>query len=86
MLNHDAKLFRHHIADPVTDYDFSQPIAEMTQHPQNPQIWGLKNLSDKKWVSINIENKMRDVLPGQSVTLANGTRINFDGLEGRIRQ
>ncbi len=84
MLNHDTRLYPHHI-DPSRSYDFSQPVAEITRHPKDPSIWGLKNLSDRKWNS-TVGDTVKEVEPGRSVTLAVGTSINFGtSIEGEIR-
>ncbi|MGH2350064.1 MAG: protein kinase domain-containing protein [Chloroflexota bacterium] len=83
LLNHDAQLFPHHVDDQRL-YDFSRPAAAMAQHPTDPRIWGLKNLSDDKWVVIGGDGA-KDVAPGRSVTLALGTRIHFGKVEGEIR-
>jgi eukaryotic-like serine/threonine-protein kinase len=83
MLNHDAMLFPHHL-DETKLYDFSRPAAAITQHPSDPRIWGLKNLSPEKWVAVGGEGT-RDVAPGRSVTLVQGTRIQFGRVEGEIR-
>lgn len=84
MLNHDTRLFLHHVDDQKM-YDFSKPVAEVTQHPKDPSIWGLQNLSDEKWVSTTADGTVKDVEPGRSVTLAVGTNINFGKTEGEIR-
>jgi serine/threonine protein kinase len=83
MLNHDTKLFPHHIDDGRL-YDFSAPVAAVATHPTNPSIWGLKNLSQDKWFITSAEN-VKDVEPGRSVTLAVGTKIQFGQIEGEIR-
>ena len=84
MLNHDTQLFLHHIdADRI--YDFSKPMASVSQHPKDPGIWGLKNLSDAKWVSTSADGTIREIGPGRSVTMAVGTKINFGKTEGEIR-
>ncbi len=85
MLNHDAKLFPHHV-DNEKPFDFSEAIAAITQHPTNRNIWGLKNLSCRKWVATTPEGAVKDVEPGQSTRLANGTKINFGTSEGEICQ
>jgi serine/threonine protein kinase len=85
MLNHDTKLFPHHV-DERRSYDFTQPAAEVMRHPANPSIWGLKNLSQDKWVATSAEGNVKDVEPGRSVTIAVGTRVNFGNAEGEIRQ
>ena len=84
MLNHNTKLYPYHVDD-KSPYDFSKPVAEINQHPKNPKIWGLKNLGQEKWVSVAANGKVQDVEPGQSVTLAVGTKISFGKSEGEIR-
>ena len=84
MLNHDTLLFHHHL-DEQRPYDFDAPVAEVTQHPQNPQIWGLRNLSAQKWTSRNADGQVNDVEPGQSVRLSSGLRIQFGSREGEVR-
>jgi DNA-binding helix-hairpin-helix protein with protein kinase domain len=84
MLNHDTQLFPHHV-DSQKMYDFSKPVAEVTQHPTDRSIWGIKNLSDEKWVSTTADGTIKDVEPGRSVTMAVGTKINFGKTEGEIR-
>lgn len=84
MLNHDTQIFPHHIDDQKM-YDFSKPVAAMTQHPTNPSVWGLKNISGEKWVSKLGDGTVKDVEPGRSVSLAVGTKILFGKSEGEIR-
>jgi DNA-binding helix-hairpin-helix protein with protein kinase domain len=83
MLNHDAKLFPHHV-DGQRLYDFSHPVATVSRHPRDPSIWGLTNTSAEKWV-ISSAVGTQEVAPGRSVTLALGTRINFGKVEGEVR-
>lgn len=83
MLNYDTKLFPHDIN--TKSFDFSKPVAEVIQHPTDPNIWGLKNLSEEKWVSTTTDNKVKEVEPGRSVTIAVGTKINFGKTEGEVR-
>ncbi len=84
MLNHDTQLYPHHIDDQKM-WDFATPVAAIVQKPDDPKVWGLKNLSGDKWVITTVDGKMKDVVPGQSVTLASDTKINFGHLEGTIR-
>jgi DNA-binding helix-hairpin-helix protein with protein kinase domain len=83
MLNHNANIFPHHVDD-ERRYDFTQPLATVTRHPTEPDIWGLKNLSRQNWSTTNTRGEVKDVGPGRSVTLAVGTRINFGRAEGEI--
>lgn len=84
MLNHDTKLYPHHISE-KKQYDFSQPVAEITTHPKDPNIWGLKNLSDDKWVMVDNSGNLKEILPGQNCRLNNGIKIQFGTSEGEIR-
>lgn len=84
MLNHDAKLYPHHL-DVEQPHVLNIPLAEVARHPSNPDIWGLKNLSDSDWVAIGSDGIMREVPPGRSVTLSVGTKIQFGLVDGEIR-
>jgi len=84
MLNHDTLLYPHHL-DTQRRYNFDAPAAEVTQHPQNPQIWGLRNRSEQKWTGQTAEGQVSAVEPGQSVTLSPGLRIQFGSREGEVR-
>jgi hypothetical protein len=85
ILNHDSQLFPHHI-DEQRSYDFTAPVAAVSQHPQNPDLWGLKNLSSEPWsFQTATDPKPVPVPPGRSLSLASGTRINFGKCEGEVR-
>ncbi|MEI6263381.1 MAG: serine/threonine protein kinase, partial [Deltaproteobacteria bacterium] len=84
MLNHNTRLFPHHI-NPQKLYDLSEPVAEVTQHPSNPNKWGIKNLSNDKWTAIDLNGSLRDINPGNSIAITNGIRIKFGITEGQIR-
>jgi DNA-binding helix-hairpin-helix protein with protein kinase domain len=85
MLNHDTRLFPHHL-DEQRPNDFSQAWAEVTAHPQHADVWGLKNLSEEKWSFCNgSDPRPSEVLPGRSLRLETGMRINFGKAEGEVR-
>jgi hypothetical protein len=84
MLNQDTKLYSHHV-DTERQYDFSNAVAEVTQHPKDPKIWGLKNISGCKWVAILKDGDVLDVEPGKTVKLDIGTKVQFGTSEGEIR-
>ncbi|HNL81403.1 MAG TPA: hypothetical protein PKL69_13795, partial [Agitococcus sp.] len=82
MLNANTQLFAHHL-DPNRKYDFTQPLAIMQQHPQNPNIWGLKNLSTT-WQITTADGTVKVVEPQRSVALNLGTIIDFGIVEGHF--
>ncbi|MBM7555496.1 serine/threonine protein kinase [Halanaerobacter jeridensis] len=83
MLTHEAKLYPHHLKS-TSKRDFSQPLAEVVQHPRDPSIWGLKNLDNKKWRVTTKASQIKEVEPGKSVVLASGVEINFGNRYGQI--
>ncbi|HEX8288126.1 MAG TPA: hypothetical protein VF556_09025 [Pyrinomonadaceae bacterium] len=84
MLNYNTELFPHHTNDGKM-YDFSAPVAAVSQHPTNPNVWGLKNISKDKWVVTVADGSIKDAEPGRSVSLAVGTKIQFGETVGEIR-
>jgi serine/threonine protein kinase len=84
MLNHDTKLYPHHVDDQKL-YDCTKNVAEVARHPTQANVWGLKNLSDEKWVSTSPDGTIREIETGRSVSFGLGTKINFGKVEGEIR-
>ena len=82
-LNHDTKLFLHHI-DPDRKYDFSNPIAEVSRHPTDPGVWGLKNLSACTWKVGKANGDVIEVYSKQSFSLVPGTQIDFGTSKGVV--
>lgn len=82
MLNADTKIYAHHIKN---NLDFNTVIAEVTQHPKNPSLWGLKNVSNELWSIVKADGNVGSVESDRSVSLSIGTRINFGAAEGEIR-
>ena len=83
MLNHDAKLYAHHLDDGRA-FDFRVPLAEVTRHPSDPNRWGLKNLTGDRWTVTGADGAVRDVEPGRNLLLAVGTKVRFGKTEGEI--
>lgn len=84
MLTHTAQLHPHHVDDKL-DFDFNSVVGEVVRHPQKPDVWGLKNCGQSRWVMIADDGTMKDVEPGRSVPLAPNVKVNFGKLEGEIR-
>ena len=84
MLNHDSKLFAHHLDDSKT-MDFSTPLGEVTRHPTDQTRWGLKNLSAESWSATLGDGSIREIEPMKNLTIAPGIRIHFGQAEGEFR-
>lgn len=83
MLNHDTKLYPHH-TDQTQKFNFSEPQAAVNRHPQDPNRWGLQNLSASPWIITLADNSVTLVEPQRSVNLAAGIVINFGNTSAEI--
>ena len=83
MLTHEAKLYPHHLQS-ASRRDFSTTLAKVVQHPQDPSIWGLKNLGGADWQVTTKRNETKKVKPEQSAVLGAGVKINFGTCQGQI--
>ena len=81
VLGSETLLFPHHLSG--KDYDFSVPLATVAQHPQRPEIWGLRNLGQAAW-TVAADGETKQVEPGKSLTLRAGARINFGQRTGVV--
>jgi len=83
MLNHDTVLYPHHL-DPDRRYDFDEPTAAVTQHPCQPGLWGLKNLTADEWTLVEHDGEMTPIPSGRTASLSE-CKIRFGKLDGEIR-
>ncbi len=83
VLNHDTRLFQDHLQE---DRDFEEVVAEVTQKPDDPGRWGLRNLTREKWTFTRPDGATVDVPPGASVPLRTGNTVNFGVARGEIRE
>jgi DNA-binding helix-hairpin-helix protein with protein kinase domain len=84
MLNHNTKVYPHHLDDQRL-YDFSEPWLEVNVHPKDPTRWGLRNLSRQAWQAVTPDGGVVGVEPGRSVGMQIGLRIHFGRCEGELR-
>ncbi len=86
VLNHDTRLYPHHLAGAQQRFVFGAPVAEVTRHPSDLSRWGLKNLSSLPWFMTPCESATNvEVAPGKVVTLLNGARISFGPVVAEVR-
>ncbi|MBF0234136.1 MAG: serine/threonine protein kinase [Desulfamplus sp.] len=74
MLNHDTRLYYHHISDKT--WDIQNSVAELNQHPKL-KIWGLKNTSQRAWNVLFSDGKLQVIEPGRSCPIIPGAQIDF---------
>ena len=81
LFNHEAELYPHHLG---VRLDFTMPIAKVTQHPKDPQKWGLQNLSNNDWNCTTKDGRALVVPHKKSLPLLHGMRIQFGSVEGQL--
>jgi len=81
MLNYNSAIFSHHING---NFDFKTIIGKMSQHPTQPNKWGLTNESNDNWTYIKTNGETAVITPGKTAPLARGAKINFGQAEGTI--
>lgn len=84
LLNHDTTLYGHHF-DNTAAYNFKTPWAEIAIHPEQPGVWGLRNLSAEKWVATKPEGEILDIATGRTATLVSGLRLQIGTSEAQVR-
>jgi RsiW-degrading membrane proteinase PrsW (M82 family) len=60
-------------------------VAEVNANPNDPDVLGLKNLSNQMWQVTMQGGERRDLAPGRSVRIARGMRIALGDLTAEVR-
>lgn len=80
-LSLSSKIKSHHLNN---DYDLKTIVASVTQNPNDPSQWGLKNESGSNWTYIRADGSQAIVPPGRNARLVHGVKINFGLITGEI--
>src|SRR5262249_35368794 len=81
MLNADTEVRSYQID---LDYDRDQPVATVSQNPNNPNQWGLRNRTEMAWHAEHPTGGSRTVQPGRSIALDRGLTIEIAGTVTKI--
>ncbi len=81
LLNLNSKIKSHHIKN---DYDLNTVMLSVSQNPNNPSQWGLKNETQETWTYIKADGSQTMLPPGRSAALVTGSKINFGNVIGEI--
>ena len=63
----------------VSEAEAGHEIGEVVQHPTNPQIWGIKNLTHVPWRGELEDGTLKEYSPQKSVPLNAGIRLRLPG-------
>ena len=67
------------------DHDIKTVVGTVTQNPQNPDLWGIRNDSRNPWVYIKPDGTQKPVPVGKNAAIARGVRIDFGGIVGEFK-
>ncbi|MDU1413383.1 MAG: protein kinase [Clostridium sp.] len=81
MLNKGTEIYEHHIKD---NYNFKNVVGVVTQNPNNPHLWGIKNLSSDIWMYIKNDGSKGPVIEGKTAPMVQGSKINFGSKIGEF--
>jgi hypothetical protein len=60
-------------------------VADVSPHPTDPSVFGLKNLSRQTWRATLVSGRQVQIDPGRSIRVEPGVRIHFGAADGTIR-
>lgn len=81
LLMADTKIYRHHIDG---GHDMETVAGEVVQNPNNPGLWGIKNLTKENWTYIKADGTQIPVVEGRSAAIAKDAKIDFGQLTGEF--
>lgn len=81
LLNKNSKIKSHHLNN---DYDLSTDVASVSQNPNNPAQWGLRNDSNDTWTYIRPDGTQSMLPPGRTAAFVVGAKINFGSMIGEF--
>jgi len=83
ILRRDTVISKYYEKGSMEDIDHF--IAKVVQSPQNPSVWGIRNLTEMQWQATMLDNKVQEVPPQRAVPLVPGTKITMPFGKGEIQ-
>jgi RsiW-degrading membrane proteinase PrsW (M82 family) len=59
-------------------------VGEVTTHPSDPSILGLRNLSIGSWIAMTPTGESREIPAGKTIRLSPGTTVQFGKIHGEV--
>jgi len=83
LLSRKARIRQWHLNPYAEDSD--AVLGEVAQHPTDPRIWGLRNLTLESWLATRPDGTSHEVPPRKATTLEAGLKINMAGAVAEVR-
>ena len=74
LITSNAKLYSRHTNG---DSDMDTVTGEITVNPNDPTVWGVRNLTQGNWTYTNPDGTQVAVAPGRAARIVPGARIDF---------
>lgn len=74
LITSETKVYSHHTNG---DTDMETVTGEVSVNPNNPSMWGLKNLTNGNWTYIQANGAQVPVPPGRSALITRNAKIDF---------
>lgn len=84
LLNKGSKLVKAHID--TSSFNIDEIAGEISVHPSDPRILGIKNVTTKKWLATKPDNSLIEVEPGRNIKISDGLKIDFGYAKGIIER
>ena len=77
LLTKNARLLERHINPFANENIRNKVIGEMAQNPNNPMVWGLRNLTAAPWIMTLADGTAKEVPPQRAASISRGVVLNF---------
>ena len=84
LLTRDARVLRRHIDPTGPEDQASMRDRRDETESEQPDVWGLCNLTATPWTATAADGKTVEVPPQKSVPLAAGLKVNIGGTTAEI--
>ncbi|MBS1194461.1 MAG: protein kinase, partial [Methanomicrobia archaeon] len=86
LLTGNRSLRRRHLNPSGKEENDTDEVARVVPHPQNPAIWGIRNLTETPWKVTFPDGKTMEVGKDRSVPLNPGTTFSLGSVTAEIRK
>lgn len=84
LLDKGAQILERHVNPMTSEEDTSTVVGQVVQNPANPQVWGIRNLTDTPWTATLLDGTTVEVAPQKARPINAGLKLNIRGTTAEI--
>lgn len=84
VMTKQTQLLERHINPYADETQRHNVIGQIVQNPDKPDVWGLRNMSQKTWQVEFADGTKKEVPPQKAVPLNPGVKVRFENAEGKF--